>query len=192
MPSEHEPNSISGKYVIVAIFTLALAATGYAVWYRYQHSNKAVALWGAEHAGRMRNAPVMEVWRIGKLSDAVDSELVVPPGGEKLTVTGKRVLENIPDLNYIRRAFLTNAFFVWDEKPDCAPQWVYRLQFRDGDATTSLWLDEACDQVLLAETGATAKMNAPLFRSVRSFLDRHAPKPEQAPSQSTETKTPSP
>lgn len=191
MPSEHEPNSISGKYVIIAIFGLALAATGYAVWYRYQQSNRAVALWGPEHAGRMRNAPTVEVWRIDTAAETIPGETVLAPGGAQATVTSKRVLENIPDLTYIRRAFLTDAFFLWEETPDCEPEWAYRLQFRDGDATTSLWLDDACDQVQLAETGVTAKMNAPLFKSVRSFLDRHAPQPAKATKPAT-TNTPSP
>ena len=119
-PHESEHLLIRGKYVILAILALALAATGYAAWYRYQQSRQAIALWGPAHAGRIRNAAEVEVWRIAD-ADA-EGEAVAAPAGAQAKIKGRRVLQNIPDLTYIRRAFLTDAFFRWEEAPsDCAP-----------------------------------------------------------------------
>ena len=54
---------VRGKIVILTIFALAFAAAGFSVWYRYQQSRQAVTLWGADHAGRIRNASQVEIWR---------------------------------------------------------------------------------------------------------------------------------
>lgn len=171
---------IRGKYVIIAIFALALAATGFAGWYRYQQSRQAIALWGPVHAGRMRNAAEVEVWRIAD-ADA-QGEAVVDPAGAQAKIKSRRVLQNIPDLTYIRRAFLTDAFFLWDEAPsDCAPHWTFVLQFRASGETTTLWIDDACDRVVLAESSASGTMNTPLLNSVRRFLDRNGPSEKPAP-----------
>lgn len=180
IPHESEPTLIRGKYVILAIFALALLATGFAVWYRYQQSRRTVPLWGSPHAGRIRNAPEVEVWRIASTGSDT-SETVDAPDNTPARVTGRRVLPTIPDLTYIRRAFLTDAFFLWDKPAgDCTPHWTFVIQFRAGDETTTLWIDDACDRVVLAETGASATMNAALLKSVRTFLDRNGPKVEPA------------
>lgn len=184
---------IRGKFIIVIIFGLALAATGFAIWYRYQQSDQCVAHWGPAHAGRIRNAPVVELWRIadGNQVDA-DHTMTTPDGATTLRAT-RRVLENIPDLTYIRRAFLTDNFFLWDKSTkDCTPQWAFALRFRVGEETTTLWIDNACDRVVLAESGAAATMNTPLLKSVRAFLDRHSTPNNRQPSTAKKTTPPAP
>lgn len=168
-----EATLVRGKFVILTILGLGLAMTGFAVWYRYQQSDQSVALWGAEHARRMRNAPQVEAWKLSAGSSS--STAAIAPDGQKVAIDGWREVKSIPDLSYIRRALVTDAFFEWDRPgaADKRPHWTHVLQFRDGSETTTIWIDDALDRVSLEETQMSASMNPGLLKSVRSFIDRH-------------------
>jgi hypothetical protein len=175
------------KIIIVGILLLSALAAGGGVWFRYQQSRRALALWGPEHAARIRNAAAVEAWRIEapeegaepnqapeQAPDAADAWLVSPEGAP-LAVAAQRRLDAIADLIHIRKAFLDDIHFLWDAPTaPCAPQWTYVVRFEDEAGVTTLWIDEACDVVHLAETGARQAMNPPLLRSVRErFLKYH-------------------
>jgi hypothetical protein len=161
-----------GKVVILTIAALALGAAGFSVWFRYHHSHRAVELWTPAHAARMRNAGDVEVWRLGTSG----GEEIEAPTGETAHVIGRRALVNVADLNYVRKAMLTDAFFEWDASAECEAHWTFALQFKDkADGTTTLWFDDQCSRVTLAETGTSATMNKGLLNSVRRFLDRYGP-----------------
>lgn len=171
---------VRGKFVIVSIVLLAACAAGLGVWFQYSQARRIRERWGPEHAARIRNAMQVEAWRLASEGTGESQE---SPGGEPVYIVSRQPLKNIPDLVHIRRTFLSDAYFHWDEATDCQPQWVYALQFTDASGVTTLWLDDECDLVRLAETGATAKMNAGLRRSVHAFLDRYArPAAESPPS----------
>lgn len=172
---------VRGKLVILTILGLAAAMTGFAVWYRYQQSDQSVALWGADHARRMRNAPQVEAWKLGAGSSS--STAATAPDGQNVAIASRRELTDIPDLSYIRRALVTDAFFEWD-KPSAAdkrPHWTHVLRFRNGSETTTIWIDDALDRVMLEETKTAASMNPGLLKSVRTFIDRHTASADSPP-----------
>ncbi len=164
------------KLLVVALLAAAACAAGVAVWVRYDRSDASVALWGAEHADRMRNAPRVDIWR---LSSKGDGKEVRAPDGQLVNVETERELRDIRDLSYIRNAFLNDSFTGASEQAECTPVWRYVLRFSGESGSTTLWIDEKCDLVQLGETGVKTTMHAGILNSIRQrFLDRYAPQPK--------------
>src|SRR5688572_6541274 len=99
-----------GKYLIVFVVLLAFAAAGFSVWFRIEQGRRGLALWGAEHAARIRNAPQVELMRLESGEGAVDKALTDPQG--KKWIAAKSVeVGSIPDFVHVRRALLDDSFF---------------------------------------------------------------------------------
>jgi hypothetical protein len=164
-----------GKLAIITMLALGVAAAGFAVWFRYQQGRRTLELWGAEHAAVLRNADRALVRRVRVTGN--DSQQVTDPNGKAVMVGPARDLADIRDFAHIRRAFLDDVHFLWDQSPrNCEPHWAYMLEFQQGENVATIWIDDACDVVQLAERPeAFACMNPPLLRSVRRFLEKQAP-----------------
>jgi hypothetical protein len=164
-----------GKLTVVAMFVLAAAAAGYAVWMRAADAPRAIAFWGADTAQLLANAPQVSVRRVlPKASDG--SEEQRSPSGEPVHVGPPRDLSTIRDLTYIRKALLNDKYFAWDEPvEDCEPHWVYVLRFQDQDAVATVWVDDHCDVVQLGENPKAIAKMPQLLNSIRTkFLDHYA------------------
>lgn len=160
------------KILVITLIALAAGAAGYAVWVRYTQSNQSIALWGAAHADRIRNAPYVEVWRLSAEGDAKPESA---PDGQVVNVLSRRELRDIRDLSYIRAAFLNDRFSVPADDPKCRPAWRYVLRFEADGESSTLWIDDTCNVVQLGETDAKRNIIPGVLRSVCKFLDRYAP-----------------
>ena len=170
------------RLLILTILIAALLAAGFAVWFRYQASRRTLSLWGSDAARLIRNASVVEAWRVAPTDDPNAAEQQKAPTGEAVVITARRELQTVPDLAHIRRALLTDVHFLWDESAaDCTPHWTHALRFQEGSEHATLWIDDGCNVVWLEETGAQAKMNPPLLRSIREKFLGHYLGPAAAP-----------
>lgn len=161
----------------IVLLSALLAALG--VWYRYQQGRRALAFWGTEHASLLRNAPSVEVARIAEAGEG------------DAAVDRRRDVSAVPDLVYIRRALLNDAYFRWDaDLSACEPRWAYVLTFRDGARTATMWIDDRCDVVRLEETDRRAAMHPGLLKSIRRFLAQQLEKPSPTDAREGETTAP--
>lgn len=159
----------ASKLLIVGICALALGAAGFAVWFRSQQGRRALELWGAEPAHRIRNAPQVELRLYPPQDDAPQDEAAI----------SQTDISQVADLIHIRRVFLDDIHILWDAPAveDCELRWEYALIFRDAQGETTVWLDSACYHVRLGESGPMAKFNPPVLRSVLRFCDRRLGRP---------------
>jgi hypothetical protein len=170
-----------GKVTVVAILVLAAAAGGYAVWSRSGESPRAIKLWGPDTAKLLVNAPQVEVRRVLE-KPSKDAETASTPNDHTVLVGPPRDLTAHRDLAYIRRSLLNDKYFDWQKSPQgCEPHWAYVVRFSDGEKTTTVWIDDQCQVVQLAENpAAIAVMRTDLLNSIRRFLDRYAIRDETA------------
>jgi hypothetical protein len=168
-----------GKVTVLAILVLAAAAGGYAVWTRSGESPQAIELWGADTAKLLVNARQVEVRRV--VSEPFQgTQKITDPAGKSVLAGPPRDLTSLRDLTYIRRALLNDDFFAWDQSPEgCEPRWAFVIAFRDQGQAATIWIDDECQIVQLAERPeALACMRPDLLNSIRRFLDRYAIGPE--------------
>ena len=152
----------SGKYAIVAILGLALAAVGGGTWYRVKTQQRPSNLWGREAVQLILNGTKVTALRLATIDEAHGKQPseVIGINGLKLAVidqTGD--LSLVPDLLYIRRALVNDNSFDWsDTLGDRQPEWEYALRFFDGENDATVLFAPNCDWAKLLETGEGASM----------------------------------
>ena len=165
--------SISGKYAIVAILSLALAAVGGGTWYRVRLQQRPARLWGREAVQLILNGTKVTALRLEPVGEAREKppREIVGTGGLKLAVveqTGD--LSEVPDLLYIRRALVHDNSFDWaDPLGDRQPKWEYALRFTDGENDTTVLFAPNCTRAKLLETGEDASMKF-VMPGIEKFL----------------------
>lgn len=159
------------KLLILLLLGLGVAAAGAAVTFRYYQGRRALELWGAEHAGRIRNASKVTAVRFAEMP-TLSEKNVVGPDGRLWAVTSEVEVGSTPDFFHVRQAFLRDAYFDWEVTEHPTANWKYALRFVDSQGETSMILiDGAGSEVCLLATGVRATMNEGLLASIRKFLD---------------------
>jgi hypothetical protein len=120
---------ISGKWIIVGAFALALTMSGAAWWYHYTQVRQAAAFWGP--GGRLIvRGPDVTLYELGEPGTA-PSDIAGRP------ITTTKELSQEHGLVHLRHAFYLDANFVWEDRtpePATATPWRYAIRFGEGEA----------------------------------------------------------
>ena len=182
-----EMPSISGKWVVLTIFFLAVAMAAFAVWWNYERGRRSLALWGKDGALLIRGAKKVELLRLARDSPAHDKppeagkiETAETSERERLTCGGEtyRVMETkdvsqAQGLIHARSAFLDDASFDWTRAPAARAEYGWAVRFSEGTATATILLDVEHRQALLAESGRAAIVVPKITSGWKTFSDRH-------------------
>jgi hypothetical protein len=148
----------SGKLVILGMLAVALAAAAFAWWRQYHLGRRSLEYWGAEGARLIRAAPQVE---LVKLSGAAAE---APPNSLRRDVSQAR------GLVHARQALISDASFLWGDKPSTTPAWEYALVFRDGSREFTVLLDLSRDLAGSGALRAPVRLGPTLSQGLRQFL----------------------
>jgi len=162
-----------GKFAIVVILALAIAAGGFAWWWNYQRSARARAFWGPA-ATTIRFAEKVEAFKV-ELPD--DRAYLHPmPGGdydfagEPVDMTGKPGLSNA-----IYSIMADDGFEWWIEpyKPKPSNQWRLGVRFRKDQDTLTLLFSNSSDEMLVLERGEAVVLDHKTAAGWKDYLERN-------------------
>jgi hypothetical protein len=117
----------SGKFVIISIVAVALAAAGVSWWFRYNATHRAAEFWGPKAAQLIRDAPEVKLHR-DPLAIARAVRDALPPDATESVVDAARTgieqkiidsaidVSNSHGLTHLRNALLEDRNFVWPSK----------------------------------------------------------------------------
>jgi hypothetical protein len=138
---------VSGKLVIVAILTVALGAAGASWWFRYAATHRAAEFWGPEVVRLIRDAPKVELLRLGSPNTiGLHSSAVT----DYVETTDYLDVSKGRGLVHLRNALLEDRSYDWPAQPKKKRSfWSWALRFGDdarGESVT-ISIGSDCDYV---------------------------------------------
>ena len=116
-PAQPSEASVSGKWVIIGILTVALAAAGGSWWFRYNATHRAAQFWGPDTTVLIRDATIVKLYYV---NDDLNTLSLV------------RDISKAPGLTHLRNALLEDRSFIWPAQPITQPpRWRWALEFND-------------------------------------------------------------
>lgn len=116
----------SGRWVIVTILTMAIAATAFAWWFRGQQGHRALDFWGSEAAYAIRFGPEVTAWQLQREQQPDADEFEID--GETWWAIESE-LSKAKGLVHARQALIEDASYRWDDSQLDTPNWDYALRF---------------------------------------------------------------
>lgn len=136
----------SGRWAILIIVVLALAAATFSWTYRRYSVRRSMAFWGpaaSEAIARAQHVELLRLAPLGAESRAGQSESVAVPGGRR-RVAARRDISHAPGLSHLRNALLRDASYAWQEAPRKEPiVWDYAVRFRGPGRMVDILFDLA-------------------------------------------------
>jgi hypothetical protein len=133
-PSRSQSMQLSGRTIIIATCTLALAMAGGAWWYNYGLSRQAAQFWGPEAAALIVAQSPLEFLELQPPGPATDPDAEMIAGR---AVAAQHDLSDKQGLVHLRHVLTQDANFLWDarrrESIDVGYDWGYALRFGKGD-----------------------------------------------------------
>lgn len=179
-----QPGTISGKWVILAMLGLGLAASAGAIWYYAQVQHRVLKLWGPQYGALIVNAPSAElVWLEPATSPAPDGgQALLALEGVSYRAVASRDVSRSPGIVRLRGSLIYDATYTWNPVAENEPaRWAFALRFVDRDQHATLAFAPNLNRVLLIETGTTAplafreKSGEPVVRDFERFVAEQKP-----------------
>lgn len=147
---------VSGKWVILAILAVALAAAGGSWWFRYTATHRAVEFWGPQAARLIRDAPRVDFFSIrNEEAGSLPATARIPlKSGRTLYGYDQRIISKAHGLAHLRNALLEDRSFEWPaELPSSTPplRWALifsRAQHEQTSVSESSWTQQTIDALL--------------------------------------------
>lgn len=154
---------VSGRFVVLSVFALAIAMSAGAWWYHYQATKQMVAFWGPAAASLLVRGELVDAYRLRRPaadgeSDAADMPHWPPAFADRLerTAVAHDDLTGAPGLIHLRHALTQDDSYDWDAAAvDLAPTWEVAFRFSDGDDAVWVLLSEQLDY--LGKAGADGR-----------------------------------
>ncbi|HEY5314086.1 MAG TPA: hypothetical protein VIK18_16260 [Pirellulales bacterium] len=172
-----EGRTIPGKYAILTILLLGVAAAVYSQMFYARLQRRPIELWGRYNAELMMNAPLVNAMLLAP-TDATGGaahleRLMV--GGEHLSVLAEKDVTLQPGFSHVRQSLVNDNSFDWSSADKaCKPEWKYALEFSNGDRTALLLIAPNCGLARLTDTGATGAMQ-PVMPGIERFMREQFP-----------------
>lgn len=154
-----------GKFVILGILAVAVAASCFAVYYQYRAQDHALDLWGTTSARLIAEGPQVEVLLLGDETDVEsepreDAPARVESGDMAWTVAASKDAVGARGTANVRRALVMDTTYDWDvaEAPP-EPEWKYAMTFSDGRDWATVLFDFDSGQVALTGSRKTGRLN---------------------------------
>ena len=100
--------------MILGILAVAIVMAGASWWYRYTATHRAVEFWGPEMAKLIRDAPVVELWRLQPRLENVNQ---FSNGATPLRRAKSVDVSTARGLTHLRNALLEDRSFQWPAQP---------------------------------------------------------------------------
>ncbi|MBX3431762.1 MAG: hypothetical protein KF847_00290 [Pirellulales bacterium] len=149
---------LSGKHVVVSIFALALAMSGWAWMHHYNATRRMAGFWGAGSANLLVRGDEVDAYRLepGAASPAEGAYPHWPPAFGGL-LEGDAVahvdLAEAKGLIHLRHALTQDGNYDWDAPAvDGAPRWGLALRFSNFEAVA--WVLLSDDLAVLGKPAA--------------------------------------
>ncbi len=180
---------VRGKYVILLIGTLAIAAASFTVWFNVRQSARMIATWSRPTAELILNSPQAEILELVKfgnsldpLSDPTTEEKVVRAGANSFYVVSRKDVVRARGFLNLRRALIEDRAFQWDETQKAQPpenDTQFGLEFRDGEKHATLVIDLNSGHVWLVGRDATARLLVEGVHEFTLFRQEQIPAPHK-------------
>lgn len=164
------PKLVEGKFVLLAIFGLGMAAAGGGWWYQHSLQRRPLDLWGHEAANLILNAGDVKLCRFQPPTEGTQST-VIEAVGAAFELLDCKDAAGIRGMLNLRHSLLSDYSFDWTDSAGGAQDWRYALRFRDDDHTATLLVSTDFHYALLVETGAKASIR-PIARGVRDVIEQ--------------------
>lgn len=162
----------SGKWVILAMVGLALAAAAFSWSFRQQAMRRTMAFWGGGTARLIAQAPHVEGLRLAP-ADAADRDeagRLIVVEGRRFRVVAHRDMDHVRGLTHLRHALLEDVSFDFRAaEPSEPPHWEYAVRFGDGDRVATVLVSLADARLAVAGRPGTVSM-APIAKGVGLLL----------------------
>ena len=164
---------IRGKFVILFVFTLGVAAALFAIWYNHRLTSRALAFLGPEVAPLVTRARQVELLRFSGTDGSGDWLSV---DNLRLKIDARRDISDAPGLIHARHALRQNASYIWDVPAEhVEPRWDCALRFvRPPDAAV-LVFDFTSGRALVLQNGNMATMGGKLAEGLQRYLEELLP-----------------
>ncbi|HEX3654795.1 MAG TPA: hypothetical protein VHV55_03265 [Pirellulales bacterium] len=172
-----EARTIPGKYAILTMLVLGVAAAAYTQFYYARLQRRPIELWGGYNAQLMMNAPLVNAMLLAPTDNKAGAEHLerLMVGGEHLSVLAEKDVTNQPGFSHVRQSLVNDTSFDWSgPDKDCKPEWKYGLEFSNGEHTALLLIAPNCGLARLTDTGATGAMR-PVMPGIERFLREQFP-----------------
>jgi hypothetical protein len=164
VPAATTAPTISGKWLIIGIFGLALAAAGGSWLFRYNATHRTAAFWGPEAARLIRDAPQVTLFRepitiaravVDALpADATESD--ARAGVDQKIMDSGIDVSNAHGLAHLRNALLEDRSFAWPSEDVSLlnyanfgdPYWLLVFQDPATGKAAKIHFSEDCRQAM--------------------------------------------
>jgi hypothetical protein len=131
-----------GRVFILVIVLLASVMGAYAVWHKHEQGRRSLEFWGAENAGLIRHASMVQLLvfhpdqRPADLQDAVES------AGGLLIDRHVKDISKQPGLVHARHMLIEDSSYRWDAPAGSGtPGWTFALSFQENEQQVVLAFD---------------------------------------------------
>jgi hypothetical protein len=159
---------VRGKYVILLIGALAIAAASFTVWFNVRQSAKMIATWSRPTAELILNAPQAEILELVSLdnlsvllNDPTAKKEVIRAIADSYVVKSRKDVVHARGFLNLRRALIEDRAFQWDETKQgqlSENDRQFGLEFRDGEKHATLVIDLYSGRIWLVGSDATARL----------------------------------
>jgi hypothetical protein len=166
------PRTVSGKWMILTAFGLAIAMSIGAWLYHYRQQRRPMELWGAAAARLIAHGKEVQAWRLSTSEDPVSTDVLetITFDGQRLHVVDRREITKARGLVHFRSGLLNANCFDWNApSPNASPAWQFALRFTDGEETATMLFAPKAQRLRLLETGAEISI-APISEGLETFL----------------------
>ena len=164
-----------GKYVILLIFAVAIAMSGYAWWYQYKMGRRTSAFWGPAGVVLIQYAPQVEfVPLFPTRPDRPDQESVensLNIGGVEFWLDEPLDVTHSRGLVHVRHALVDDLSIDWDATALESKQWDFLLRIRDGEQHVTVAIDTESGQLYYVEGSRLAQLIPNIAAAMRQKRD---------------------
>lgn len=170
-----QPRGCSGKLIILLFFGLAVVATPFAIWYRYDQQRRCIELWGSDVAMRIHKAKNVELLQLAdRPGDAINPEAELLKIDDRWLAIShrKQVHKDNRAIKDIRKAILLDDYFDWEKsRGNCQGEWTHALSFEDEKGKSTVAFDFQCGFVRLTDTNKEASI-APMSDKIQPIFEK--------------------
>ncbi|MDZ4781525.1 MAG: hypothetical protein SGJ19_14845 [Planctomycetia bacterium] len=165
------PRTVSGKWMILTAFGLAIAMSVGAWLFHYRQQHRPMELWGPAAAKLIAHGKEVQAWRLSTDDEPTSADVLetITLDGQRLHVVERRDITNARGLVHFRSGLLNANCFDWNATSSESADWQYALQFGETDERATILFAPEAQRLRLLESGAEISV-APISEGLESFL----------------------
>jgi hypothetical protein len=145
-PMQPAETGVSGKWVIIGIFSLAFAAAGGSWWFRFHATHHAAEFFGPQAAALIRDAPTVD---FSRLNPPVDSTIIATKSNDPIASDPANIRDvtTAHGLVHLRNALLEDRSYQWPPQvlpPDTRWEWAMSFKGDTANQRSTLYFSPDC------------------------------------------------